>query len=188
MIAGTNAWVELMTAGSGMVATAALANEMLIASSSVIGARMTIMGNAACRPAEADYAEIGGMVQEKVVAITKVNQVLVGEWSAMLVDTSEQAQHLGSLLFGGRPLCAGDLSELAERWMTHGTRIVTRTMNIGGLALAPVHQQATANARRLSSPAPNRGRSGFDDGPNPFVMSNASPHGRGFSQPTLKAA
>ncbi len=150
MIAGTNAWAELITAGSGMVATAALANETLIASGSVIGARMTIMGNAARRPAEGNYAEIGDMMVEKVLAMTKVNQVLVGEWSAMLVDTSEQAQHLGSLLFGGRPLRAGDLSGLAERWVAHGTRLVTRTMDTGGLALAPVHQQATANARRLS--------------------------------------
>jgi hypothetical protein len=150
MTAGTNAWAELITAGSGMVATAARANETLIASGSVIGARMTIMGNAARRPAEGNYAEIGDMMVEKVLAMTKVNQVLVGEWSAMLVDTSEQAQHLGSLLFGGRPLRAGDLSGLAERWVAHGTRLVTRTMDTGGLALAPVHQQATANARRLS--------------------------------------
>jgi hypothetical protein len=28
--------------------------------------------------------------------------------------------------------------------------MITRTMESGGLALAPVHQQATANARRLS--------------------------------------
>ena len=150
MMAGTNAWTELIAASFGMVATAARANEMMIASGSVISARMTIMGNAACRPAEGDYAEISDMMVEKVVAITKVNQVLVEEWSAMLADTSEQAQHLGSLLFGGRSLRAGDLSGLAERWMAHGTRMVTRTMDVGGLALAPVHQQATANARRLS--------------------------------------
>jgi hypothetical protein len=68
----------------------------------------------------------------------------------MLVDTSKQAQHLGSRLFGGRPLRAGDPSGLAERWMGHGTRMVTRIMDVGGLALAPVHQQAPANARRLS--------------------------------------
>jgi hypothetical protein len=150
MKAGTAAWTELMTAGSEMVATGARATEMMLASSSVIGARMTIMSRAACHPAEGDYAEIGDMMMEKVVAVAKVNQVLVEEWSAMLVDTSEQAQHLGSLLFGRRPLRTGDLSELAERWMAHGTRMITRTMDAGGLVLAPVHRQATANARRLS--------------------------------------
>ena len=111
---------------------------------------MTIMGNAARSPAKGDYAEIGDMMLEKVVAVTKVNQVLVEQWSAILVDTSEQAQHLGSLLFGGRPLRAGEIAGLAERWMAHGTRMITRSMDAGGLALAPVHQQATANARRLS--------------------------------------
>jgi hypothetical protein len=67
----------------------------------------------------------------------------------MLRDASEQASHLGSLTLGGRPLKAVDLAPLAERWLAHGVRMMTRTMETGALALAPVHQQATANARRL---------------------------------------
>ena len=150
MIAGTNAWAELAKASFTMMKTNIRMNEMMIASGSVIGARMTIMGDAARRPARGDYAEIGGMVQEKVVAITKVNAALVKKWSAMLVDATEQARHLSHLMFGGKPLGIGDLSGLAERWLAHGTRMITRTMDTGGLALAPVHEQATANARRLS--------------------------------------
>ena len=150
MSAGTNAWTELAKASSNMMKTNMRMNEMMIASGSVIGARMTIMGKAACSPAQGDYAEIGGMAQEKVVAIGKVNQALVEQWSAMMADATEQAQHLRDLMFGGKPLSIGDLSELTERWMAHGTRMITRTMDTGGLALAPVHEQATANARRLS--------------------------------------
>lgn len=150
MIAGTKALAELAKANSDMMKTNRRVNEMMVASGSVIGARMGIMGNAARSPAQGDYAEIGGMVQEKVVAVAKVNQALVEQWSAMLADASEQAQHLGRLMFGGRPLSMGDMSGLAERWMAHGTRVITRTMETGGLALAPVHLQATANARRLS--------------------------------------
>ena len=86
---------------------------------------------------------------EKVVAVSKVNQALVDQWWAMLLDASEQAQHVGGSVLGGRPLSAGDLLSLADRWVAHGTRMMARTMNTGGLALAPVHQQATANARRL---------------------------------------
>ncbi len=150
IIASTNAWAELAKASSNMVTTSARVNEMMVASGSVIGARMTIMGNAAHRPAEGNYAELGGMMQEKVVALSKVNQALVEQWSAMVADASEQAQHLGNLVIAGRPLSMTDLSGLAERWMAHGTRMITRTMDTGGLALAPIHQQATANARRLS--------------------------------------
>ncbi len=149
MSAGTNAWTELAKASSNMMKTNMRVNEMMIASSSVIGARMTIMGNAARSPAQGDYAEIGGMVEEKVVAIGKVNAALVEQWSAMLADAAEQAQHLRPLIFGRRPLSITDMSGLAERCIAHGTRVITRSMDTGGLALAPVHQQATANARRL---------------------------------------
>ena len=80
----------------------------------------------------------------------KVNAALVEQWTVMLADVTEQARHLSHLMFGGKPLGIEDLSGLTERWMAHGTRMITRTMDTRGLALAPVHEQATANARRLS--------------------------------------
>lgn len=150
MMAAMNTWAELAKASSAMMTTHMRLNETMVASASVIGARMTVMGQAACHPAKGDYAEIGGMVQEKFEAITKVNAALVEQWSVMLADAADQARHLRDLFFGGRPLHAGDVAGLAERWSAHGTRMITRTMDTGGLALAPVHQQATANARRLS--------------------------------------
>ena len=149
MTAGQQACAELMKAGFGLVSTSVQVSEVMVASSSVIGARMTIMGTAARRPLDGDYAELGSMVMEKAVAVSKVNQALVEQWSAMLRDASEQVSHLGGLMLEGRPLKVGDLAPLAERWLAHGTRMMTRTMETGGMALAPVHQQATANARRL---------------------------------------
>jgi hypothetical protein len=149
MTAGVEAWTELMKASFGLVRTSLQASEMMVASGSVIGARMTIMGTAARRPLNGDYVEISGMVSEKVVAVSKVNQALVDQWSAMLLDASEQAQHVGGSVLGGRPLGTRDLLQLADRCLVHGTRMMARTMETGGLALAPVHQQATANARRL---------------------------------------
>jgi hypothetical protein len=149
MTAGQQAWAELMKASFGMIATGLQAGEMMVASGSVIGARMTIMGAAARRPLDGDYAEISGMVAEKVVAFSKVNQALVDQWSAMLLDTSEQVQHVSGSVLGGRALAPSDLVQLTEHWLAHSARMMTRTMETGGLALAPVHQQATANARRL---------------------------------------
>src|SRR5688572_14760185 len=128
MIAGQRAWAELMKASFGMVSTGLQVSETMVASGSVIGARMTILGDAARRPLDGDYAEIGGMVMEKVVAASRVNQALVDQWSAMLRDASVQASHLGSLMLGGRPPKAGDLAQLAERWLAHGTRTITRSM------------------------------------------------------------
>ncbi len=150
MSAVEEAWGDLMKATFGLVGTSVLVGELMIASSNVVGARMTLMGNAARRPAEGDYIEIGGMLPEKVAAFSKVGQALMGQWSAMALDASEQVHRLSSLAFGGRPLGAGDLPGLAEGWLAHGTRTMARTMEIGGLALAPLHQQATQNARRLS--------------------------------------
>ena len=149
MTAGQQTWAELMKAGFGMMSTGLRAGEMMVASGSVIGARMAILGSAARRPLEGDYAEIGGMVMEKAVAVSRVNQALVDQWSAMLRDASEQTRHLGGLVLKGQPLSPRELLQLTESWLAHGTRMMTRTMDTGGLALAPVHQQATANARRL---------------------------------------
>ncbi len=149
MSAGVEAWAELVKASLGVVGTSVRVSEMMIASGSVIGARMTILGQAAHRPLDGDYAELGGMVAEKVVAISRVNQALFDQWSAMVLDASEQAQYVGRSVLGGRPLGALDLLQLTERWLVHRTRMMTRTIETGALALAPVHQQATANARRL---------------------------------------
>ncbi|EYD71513.1 hypothetical protein Rumeso_04914 [Rubellimicrobium mesophilum DSM 19309] len=150
MTAANDAWAELMKASFGLVRTGMQVSEMMVASGSVIGARMTIMGHAARRPTEGNYAEITGMVAEKVVAVSRVNETLADQWSAMLLDTFEQARHFCDQALSGRPLSTGDCSAMSERWVAHGTRMMTRTMQTGGLALAPVHQQATANARRLS--------------------------------------
>jgi hypothetical protein len=149
MAAEKDSWNELMNAGFGMAGTVARAGEMIIASSSVVSARMTIMGSAALSPAEGDFEEIGGMLPEKVIAFSKAGEALFDQWSAMVTDATEQTHHLSQLVSGGRFLDARDLSELVERWLAHGTRLVTRTMETGGLALAPVHLQATENARRL---------------------------------------
>jgi len=149
MAAGEDAWAELMKVSFGMVGTSVQAGEMMIASGSVVGARLTLMGNAACSPADGDYDELGEMVPEKVVAFTKAGQACIGQWSAMAIDTTEQAQDFSRIACSGRPLGTVDLHGLAESWLAHGTRMIAMCMATGGLAMAPLHQQATENARRL---------------------------------------
>lgn len=149
MAAGEEAWAELMKVSFGMVGTSVRAGEMMIASNSVVGARMTLMGDAAYSPADGDYAEIGGMMQEKVIAFSQAGQALIDQWSRMVIDTSEQTHEFSKLAFSGRPLGARELAGLADGWLAHGTRTIAMTMATGGLAMAPLHHQATENARRL---------------------------------------
>jgi hypothetical protein len=150
LIAGVNAWGELMKAALGVLSTGLKASEMMVASRNVVGARMMIMGDAVRRPADGDYVEISGMLPEKIDAFSKAGAALFSQWTSMVADASEQAQHVGSVLLRGRPLSGRDLSAFTARSLAHGTRMVTRAMETGGLALAPVHLQATANAQRLS--------------------------------------
>jgi hypothetical protein len=42
-----------------------------------------------------------------------------------------------------------DLTSFADRSIARGTKMMTRTVEVGGLVLELVHQQATANAKRL---------------------------------------
>ena len=74
----------------------------------------------------------------------------MAQWAAMCTETTEQAQQLGRLFVTVRPVTGRGMSDIAEAWLSHMTRMVTRSMDVGGLALAPVHQQVTANAKRLS--------------------------------------
>lgn len=150
MMAGVNAWAELMKAGIGLVGTSMRTGETMLASTSVIGMRLAVIGDAARNPARGDYAELGRMVPEKISAFSQAGQTLVEEWSALLLDASEQAYHVSSLMLRGRSLSAGDLLSLAEQTSAYGTGMIIRTMSAGELVLAPVHKKATANARRLS--------------------------------------
>lgn len=153
MIAGVNAWGELAKAALGTVSTGLAATETMIASGRVVGARTTIIGDAFHRPMECDHVELGGMLPEKILAFSKSASVLFDHWVSTVLDASEQAHQAGLLALRGRALHAMDLTSFADRSIARATKMVTRTIEVGGLILAPVHQQATANAKRL-----NKGR------------------------------
>ena len=142
---------DFMEAVAGLATSACWAGEMLVASNSVVQARMTIIAEAVRRPASADFEELGRMLPEKFSAFSKANQACAQQWSAMVLDTYDNAHHFGLALLNGRPMSVSDLARLAERSTANVTRTLTRVMNIGGLALAPIHEQATANALRLAT-------------------------------------
>lgn len=150
MAAGQDAWAELMRVSFGLVGTQIQAGEMMIASGSVVNARMTLIGDAARSPATADYEEIDGLMEEKFVAFSKVGHACLRQWSAMVIDTTEYAQEVSTFAFAGHPLDARGVQSLTEGWLALNARILAMTMETGGLAMAPLHKQSTENARRLS--------------------------------------
>ena len=102
MIAGVYAWGELLKAAFGTVSTGLAATEVGIASGKVVGARMTIIGDALRRPMDCDYVELGGMLPEKILAFSKSASVLFDYWVSTMLDVSEQAHQTGLLALEGR--------------------------------------------------------------------------------------
>ena len=151
MIAAIDAWAEVVDAGFGMVETGIRTQEMLVASGSVIGKRMAAMGYAARHPARGDYSELARMVPEKVAAFSEAGRIVTREWSAGLLDASRHAHHVSSVVLRGQLPSASELVSLGTKTAAHGTRAVTRAMSASGRVLAPIHGQATSNARRLRS-------------------------------------
>ena len=150
MIAGVYAWGELLKAALGTISTGLAATEVVIASGKVLGARTTIIGDALRRPMDCDYVELGGMLPEKILAFSSSASVLFDHWVSTMLDVSEQAHQTGLLALQGRALHTVELSAFADGSIARGTKMMTRTIEVGGLVLAPVHQQATANAKRLA--------------------------------------
>jgi hypothetical protein len=89
------------------------------------------------------------MVPEKVAAFSEAGSAVAAEWlslqSAWLAETERMAmamagQELQSLEHAGR---------LAMGWHRHGLELLEGTARIADAGLRPIHQGATANARRL---------------------------------------
>ncbi len=130
-------WERLMRAGS-------MWSETLTASHAVVGHRSKTNEAPMSDPIPADHAELGRMVSEKSAAFGAAGASLAKDYLAMQADLGAQAAALGSLMMGQLP---GPRATQA---------IVNRGQRLGGAALAssiraltPVHQTATANARRL---------------------------------------
>jgi hypothetical protein len=144
---GIEGGISLMRAGFGMFEAGIRFGEMMIASQSVIGARVGMMQAAAQSPLDGDYAELGRMVPEKVAALSRSGAALSEEWRKMQGDMFDQWREWGTLM-SAMP-SVGRLHAFGERSAARGTRTLVRSMGAGGVALDPVHKAATANARRL---------------------------------------
>jgi hypothetical protein len=92
------------------------------------------------------------MVPEKVAAFGRSGAIFLEAWSDTLSDIGQQTSDLRSLMFRARALTAGELLSYSEQTTARGTRMMSRAIGVGGRALAPIHEKATTNARRLAKP------------------------------------
>lgn len=144
---GMDAGLSLMRASFGMFEAGVKFGEMMLASHSVIGARVGLMDAAMRSPLDGDYAELNRMIPEKMAAFSLSGAALASEWQKTQAEVFDQWREFGALM-GALPTIGG-ISRFNQRSSNRGTRALVRSMEAGGVALAPVHKSATANARRL---------------------------------------
>ncbi len=150
MSAIVSAWGELMKASLDLVHTGARTNEMLVASRDVIASRVGSMVGAARNPWGGDHVELARMVPEKVSAFSDAGHALSKQWSAVLVEAAEHMSQVSWLMFNGRLLSPPELCKVSSKAAVLATSVIASGLNSGSVALAPIHKQATSNARRLS--------------------------------------
>jgi hypothetical protein len=150
MFLGSSAAMRVIEAGVELAEVSVKTGEMAAAAGTVIGRRVALMAAAAQDPLAGDYVELGRMVPEKVQAFTEAGAALFDEWWALQRDVGEYMMFVGRALVSFRPPLPGEMLELAERTSVHGARLAASAVAAAGVAIAPLHRHATANARRLS--------------------------------------
>jgi len=140
-----------MQAGLDFAEVSTKTNELAAAANTVIGERVALMAEAARNPLAADYAEFGRMLPEKVTAIHQAGAALLRGWWVLQADVGDYMLYVALAMTSGRPPSPGEVDELVERTSVHGTRIAASAIEAAGVAIAPFHESATSNARRLSN-------------------------------------
>ncbi len=123
--------------------------ELALASLKVVGARTPMIVQAISDPMRGNYAELTRMVSEKPLAFAKGAAAGGPAWLAMAAESNRYlAQAWKTPSYGLAPAMNASLGAMAF-W--------GRMMSLGvawqSAMLAPVHAEATANARRLSPKA-----------------------------------
>jgi len=156
---------QLSAAGADFADTVLKMGESTVAAGAVIGHRVALGAQAMHDPLNVDSGEFTLMSTEKVAAFTAASQAVLGEWQTMQHEMMKFA--LGQFAGCFRAACdvASSLSPdqalaAQRRWAveslaranSHTMKLTALSAGISGLALAPVHETVTDNARRLGRP------------------------------------
>jgi hypothetical protein len=150
MFMSSAAIARVMQAGLALAEVSNKTGEMAAAANTVIGERVALMMEAARDPLAADHAEFARMLPEKVTALHQAGAALLDGWWALQRDVGNYMTYVARATTSGRPPWPSDVAELVERTSVHGTRIAVTAIDAAGVVLAPFHESATSNARRLS--------------------------------------
>jgi hypothetical protein len=140
------------------------AMQMSTAAAQVIAIRTTRMATAGLNPTAADRHEMTLMSAEKVHAFSRAGQALASGAAPLLAGMTGQALRTSLDLFNATARLAASRTlaqtmarqrQLADKLMrsvpaAQQRAASTATAKLAHRALAPVHQKATANARRLA--------------------------------------
>ncbi len=136
--------------------------EMLLAAGEVIGKRVALGTAAMMNPANADHAEFAMMIPEKTEAFAAAGSILTDRSMGVaryVADAASNEVSIAATTCATLATCT-DPARLLSVQMEYATgwlsRTVAMTLRVGamtlqaqGAAMAPVHEAATANARRL---------------------------------------
>ena len=110
----------------------------------VIGARMPLIGTAMREPWSADYAELTGMITEKVAAFGLSNDTF-GRTSDAVRNAIDATTRTWSTVLSGKFPTFSDAARATERNISAFAALVA----LPGAMIAPVHSQVTRNVRRF---------------------------------------
>jgi hypothetical protein len=151
MFIGATAAARAMKAAFDLAEVSLKAGEMTVAAGAVISVRAGMIATAQQDPLNADHVELGRMVPEKVKAFSEAGAAAVEELWSLQRDIADYMLYVARTMTLGRPPARpSDIVEFAERSVTHGARIATTAIGAAAVTLAPLHEKATSNARRLA--------------------------------------
>ena len=146
MLMRSTAMARVMQVGLDFAQVGTKTAEMAAAANTVVGERVALMAEAVRDPLAADYAEFARILPEKATAIHQAGAAMLDGWWTLQRDIGDYMIYVARAVTSG----PNDIAELVERTSVHGTRIAATAINAAGVVLAPFHESAMSNARRLS--------------------------------------
>jgi hypothetical protein len=157
---------SMAEAGAGLTATARTVSETVTAASTVIGHRIALGARAVADPFNADHAEFSRMTTEKLEALSGVSAAMLAELRDLHREVAtfaaQQTTGAARAVFAlgsaqtGATILETQRRFLMESWArgaAHALELAARGAGLSAQVLAPVHETATANARRLTNKA-----------------------------------
>lgn len=138
-------WSDLWTNSLLLAEAGMKAGETMQASAHVIGSRCESMAEASRDPLNGDYAELGRMVPEKVDAFSRAGWAALRNLHTMNTAAMDNMAQMGRIAAAGRFPTRAELERMSKR----SSRMIACASAAAGKTLAPVHERATSNSRRL---------------------------------------